>query len=68
MLWPMKESWTSFVAPPLPRCLTISPSIVRLRHCEPTGRREAPPADRLREAIQKAAKKGWITSSLPSSQ
>jgi len=22
------------------------------RHCEPTGRREAPPDDRLREAIQ----------------
>src|SRR5882672_10199499 len=27
------------------------------RHCEPTGRREAPPDDRLREAIQWAAKK-----------
>src|SRR6266404_3464590 len=27
------------------------------RHCEPTGRRPAPPDDRLREAIQKAASK-----------
>jgi hypothetical protein len=26
-----------------------------LRHCEPTGRREAPPDDRLREAIHSAA-------------
>jgi hypothetical protein len=24
----------------------------QLRHCEPTGRRVAPPDDRLREAIQ----------------
>ena len=45
------------------------------RHCEPTGRREAPPDDRLREAIQnpgrhcerseaihQAAKKEWIAS------
>jgi hypothetical protein len=27
-------------------------SAVSPRHCEPTGRREAPPDDRLREAIQ----------------
>src|SRR5690242_20196439 len=27
-----------------------------LRHCEPTGRREAPPDDRLREAIHVAAR------------
>jgi hypothetical protein len=27
------------------------------RHCEPTGRREAPPDDRLREAIQLAAQR-----------
>src|SRR5713226_902084 len=33
------------------------------RHCEPTGRREAPPDDRLREAIHGAAKEGWIASS-----
>ncbi len=26
------------------------------RHCEPTGRREAPPDDRLREAIQRPGK------------
>src|SRR6266446_4337498 len=34
------------------------------RHCEPTGRRKAPPDDRLREAIHRAAKEGWIASSL----
>jgi hypothetical protein len=34
------------------------------RHCEPTGRREAPPDDRLREAIHFATKKEWIASSL----
>jgi hypothetical protein len=28
-----------------------------LRHCEPTGRREAPPDDRLSEAIQLAAQR-----------
>ena len=34
------------------------------RHCEPTGRREAPPDDRLREAIHLArVKKEWIASS-----
>jgi len=27
------------------------------RHCEPTGRREAPPDDKLREAIQLAAQR-----------
>jgi len=27
------------------------------RHCEPTGRREVPPDDRLREAIQSHAKR-----------
>jgi hypothetical protein len=27
------------------------------RHCEPTGRRKAPPDDRLREAIQLSAEK-----------
>jgi hypothetical protein len=25
----------------------------RVRHCKPTGRRKAPPDDRLREAIQR---------------
>src|SRR6266404_7883218 len=30
------------------------------RHCEPTGRRKAPPDDRLREAIHRAAKEGGI--------
>jgi hypothetical protein len=34
------------------------------RHCEPTGRRKAPPDDRLREAIQKPTEKNWIASSL----
>ena len=36
------------------------------RHCEPTGRREAPPDDRLREAIQtgREARKDWIASEL----
>jgi hypothetical protein len=36
-----------------------------LRHCEPTGRREAPPDDRLREAIQlwRREKESWIASS-----
>ena len=29
--------------------------VLRDRHCEPTGRREAPPDDRLREAIHSAA-------------
>src|SRR5882757_10229909 len=34
------------------------------RHCEPTGRRKAPPADRLREAIHSfAATRSWIASS-----
>src|ERR1700704_4505257 len=32
------------------------------RHCEPTGRRKAPPDDRLREAIQKRLG-NWIASS-----
>jgi hypothetical protein len=27
-------------------------ALIHQRHCEPTGRREAPPDDRLREAIQ----------------
>src|SRR4051794_9058996 len=35
----------------------------RSRHCEPTGRREAPPDDRLREAIQRRQRKNWIASS-----
>jgi hypothetical protein len=39
-----------------------------VRHCEPAGRRKAPPDDKLREAIHRAAKKGWIASSLRSSQ
>ena len=30
--------------------------VTKCRHCEPTGRREAPPDDRLREAIHRAAK------------
>jgi len=34
------------------------------RHCEPTGRRKAPPDDRLREAIHSAANEEWIASSL----
>ena len=33
------------------------------RHCEPPGRREAPPDDRLREAIHLATWKAWIASS-----
>jgi hypothetical protein len=33
------------------------------RHCEPTGRREAPPDDRLREAIHLLLKQSWIASS-----
>jgi hypothetical protein len=34
------------------------------RHCEPTGRREAPPDDKLREAIQLyRSKASWIASS-----
>jgi hypothetical protein len=33
------------------------------RHCEPPGRREAPPDDRLREAIQLCrSKESWIAS------
>src|SRR6266702_5357442 len=39
-----------------------------LRHCEPTGRRKAPPDDRLREAIHRATKQVWIALSLRSSQ
>jgi hypothetical protein len=38
------------------------------RHCEPTGRRKAPPDDRLREAIHRATEMVWIASSLRSSQ
>jgi hypothetical protein len=36
------------------------------RHCEPTGRRKAPPDDRLREAIQLCRREteSWIASSL----
>jgi hypothetical protein len=34
-----------------------------VRHCEPTGRREAPPDDRLREAIQRLLNADWIASS-----
>jgi hypothetical protein len=30
------------------------------RHCEPTGRRNAPPDDRLREAIHRATKKNGL--------
>src|SRR5580704_4882004 len=41
-----------------PKCLS--------RHCEPTGRREAPPDDRLREAIHRAARKnGLLRRSAP---
>jgi len=37
------------------------------RHCEPTGWREAPPDDRLREAIQNVGTgRSWIASSLRS--
>src|SRR3982074_2796495 len=36
------------------------------RHCEPTGRRKAPPDDRLREAIHGAEQRDWIASSLRS--
>ena len=38
------------------------------RHCEPPGRRKAPPDDRLREAIHRSAREVWIASSLRSSQ
>ena len=31
--------------------------MAKSRHCEPTGRREAPPDDRLREAVHAATKK-----------
>ena len=34
------------------------------RHCEPPGRRKAPPDDRLREAIHGTARQAWIASSL----
>jgi hypothetical protein len=35
------------------------------RHCEPPGQREAPPDDRLREAIHRTAcADAWIASSL----
>src|SRR5258708_37897401 len=39
--------------------------VVSSRHCEPTGRRKAPPDDRLREAIQLWHQdvKSWIASS-----
>jgi hypothetical protein len=41
----------------------------RIRHCEPTGRRKAPPDDRLREAINLPHEtQDWIASSLRSSQ
>src|SRR6267143_1775889 len=33
---------------------------VKPRHCEPTGRREAPPDDRLREAIHRATMKNGL--------
>src|SRR5271169_5912228 len=33
----------------------LSVVVVVSRHCEPTGRREAPPDDRLREAIHSSA-------------
>src|ERR1700716_2466367 len=33
-----------------------SPAMTLNRHCEPTGRREAPPDDRFREAIHAAAR------------
>ena len=39
-----------------PRFNFQTAEIVLSRHCEPTGRREAPPDDRLREAIHGAAK------------
>ena len=52
--------------PPLPAAVTrgnpgrVVEQVLRLgqhfrtfRHCEPTGRRKAPPDDRLREAIHK---------------
>jgi hypothetical protein len=41
---------------------------LRYRHCEPTGRREAPPDDKLSEAIQRPCSKNWIASPLRSSQ
>jgi hypothetical protein len=37
---------------------------MNLRHCEPTGRRKAPPGDRLREASDSGPKQAWIASSL----
>src|ERR1700738_4097604 len=36
------------------------------RHCEPTGRRKAPPDDRLREAIQKRLGNSIASSHPPS--
>ena len=33
-----------------------------IRHCEPTGRRDALPDDRLREAIQRWIRALWIAS------
>jgi hypothetical protein len=42
---------------------TATEKLTQHRHCEPTGRREAPPDDKLREAIHGAAgKKEWIAS------
>ena len=38
--------------------------LLTTRHCEPTGRRKAPPDDRLRKAIQKLQKENRIASSL----
>src|SRR5258708_30926871 len=42
--------------PRLRYCMGRAPGSLG-RHCEPTGRREAPPDDRLREAIQLSSRK-----------
>jgi hypothetical protein len=47
------RGWTDFGVI-CPSCQLVAP-IARHRHCEPTGRRGAPPDDSLREAIHSAA-------------
>src|SRR6266851_9993207 len=51
---PLRPSWRYCIGVVLPSG----------RHCEPPGRRKAPPDDGLREAIYRAAKQVWIASSL----
>src|SRR6266436_3793167 len=40
--------------------VVVSPDLDLYRHCEPPGRRKAPPDDRLLEAIHRHEKKEWI--------